>query len=112
MTSRDIAKVVRYWREAAEHDLDTARSLFRTGRYDYCLFLCHLSLEKLLKALVTRKLKEHAPFTTEELYDLDRDPTEQHNIAADEPVRCARLRQRLAAWTEANNRQYAPLGGS
>jgi len=68
MTSRDIAKVVRYWREAAEHDLDTARSLFRTGRYDYCLFLCHLSLEKLLKALATRKLKEHAPFTHNLLY--------------------------------------------
>jgi hypothetical protein len=45
MTSRDIAKVVRYWREAAEHDFETARSLFRTGKYDYCLFLCHLSLE-------------------------------------------------------------------
>jgi lipoteichoic acid synthase len=43
----------------------------------------------------------------EELYDLDRDPTEQHNLAAAEPQRSARLRQRLAAWTEANRRQYA-----
>jgi arylsulfatase A-like enzyme len=42
----------------------------------------------------------------EELYDLDRDPHEQHNIAAEEPQRCVRLRQRLAAWTEANRRQY------
>jgi len=43
---------------------------------------------------------------TEELYDLARDPLEQHNMASLEPARCARLRQRLAAWTEANRRQY------
>ena len=42
----------------------------------------------------------------EELYDLDRDPDERHNLATVEPQRCARLRQRLAAWTEANWRQY------
>jgi arylsulfatase A-like enzyme len=42
----------------------------------------------------------------EELYDLDADPTEQHNLAAAQPNRSARLRQRLAAWTDANRRQY------
>ena len=42
----------------------------------------------------------------EELYDLDRDPMEQRNLAAQQPDRCARLRQRLAAWAEANRRQY------
>ena len=42
----------------------------------------------------------------DELYDLDRDPQEQHNLAASQPERTARLRQRLAAWTEANRRQY------
>ena len=43
---------------------------------------------------------------TEELYDLVRDPDEQRNLASSQPDRCARLRQRLAAWTEANRRQY------
>jgi arylsulfatase A-like enzyme len=42
----------------------------------------------------------------EELYDLSRDPTEQHNVASQQPERSARLRQRLAAWTDANRRQY------
>jgi arylsulfatase A-like enzyme len=42
----------------------------------------------------------------QELFDLDRDPTEQHNLADAEPERCVRLRQRLAAWAEANRRQY------
>jgi arylsulfatase A-like enzyme len=43
---------------------------------------------------------------TEELYDLGRDPNEQHNVAKEQPELTARLRQRLAAWTEANRRQY------
>ena len=43
---------------------------------------------------------------TDELYDLERDPNEQHNLAKAEPQRTVRLRQRLAAWTEANRRQY------
>jgi arylsulfatase A-like enzyme len=42
----------------------------------------------------------------EELYDLSQDPTEQQNLAGAQPERCARLRQRLAAWTDANRRQY------
>jgi phosphoglycerol transferase MdoB-like AlkP superfamily enzyme len=43
---------------------------------------------------------------TDELYDLERDPSEQRNMASAQPDRCARLRQRLAAWAEANRRQY------
>jgi arylsulfatase A-like enzyme len=46
----------------------------------------------------------------EELYDLDADPTEQHSLAESQPARCARLRQRLAAWADANRRQYDRVG--
>jgi arylsulfatase A-like enzyme len=42
----------------------------------------------------------------EELYDLSRDPSEQRNLAAEQPARAARLRQRLVAWTDSNRRQY------
>ena len=59
---------MRYWLEVAVHDLETADSLFRTGKYDYCLFLCHLSLEKLLKALVVHAIREHPPLTHNLLY--------------------------------------------
>ena len=48
----------------------------------------------------------------DELYDLDRDPNEQQNLAMAQPERCARLRQRLAAWTEANRRQYLRASGA
>jgi arylsulfatase A-like enzyme len=47
----------------------------------------------------------------EQLYDLDRDPAEQQNVALQHPDRCARLKRRLAAWTEANRRQYANVTG-
>ncbi len=46
---------------------------------------------------------------TEQLFDLDRDPLEQRNLASSEAERCARLRQRLAAWVEANRQQYERL---
>jgi hypothetical protein len=45
-------------------------------------------------------------------YDLDYDPNEQTNLATAEPERCARLRQRLAAWTEANRLQYGRAEGA
>ena len=48
---------------------------------------------------------------TEELYRLDLDPTEQRNVAPAERARCTRLRQRLAAWAEANRRQYVRADG-
>lgn len=68
MTSKDISKIINYWLEASTHDLEVARSLFRTGKYDYCLFLCHLMLEKILKALVTKVERNHPPYTHNLLY--------------------------------------------
>jgi|WetSurMetagenome_2_1015567.scaffolds.fasta_scaffold266145_2 HEPN domain-containing protein len=46
---------IKYWRESAQHDLDSAESIFDTGRYDWCLYVAHLSLEKLLKAIFVDK---------------------------------------------------------
>jgi arylsulfatase A-like enzyme len=43
---------------------------------------------------------------TDELYDLLRDPEEKRSVSADQPERSLRLRQRLAAFAEANRRQY------
>ena len=42
---------------------------------------------------------------TDELYNLAHDPDEQHRVTGEEQ-RATRLRQRLAAWAEANRRQY------
>ena len=47
----NLQEHIKYWLESAEHDLQTAETLFANGRYDWCLFLAHLVLEKTLKAL-------------------------------------------------------------
>ena len=42
---------IKYWVTSSLHDLELAASLYKLNHFDYCLFLSHLSLEKLLKAL-------------------------------------------------------------
>jgi HEPN domain-containing protein len=59
----DVKKTIIYWCKGADYDLETAESLFESGRYPYALFFGHLALEKLFKALVVKKAKEHAPYT-------------------------------------------------
>jgi len=38
-------------------------AMFQTEKYPYALFFGHLAIEKLLKALVVKQTKEHAPYT-------------------------------------------------
>jgi len=42
---------IKYCLESALHDLDTAESMFASAKYDWCLFIGHLVLEKTLKAV-------------------------------------------------------------
>lgn len=46
----DIKEHIEFWIDSADNDLDTAETLFAAGKYDWCLFLGHLVLEKALKA--------------------------------------------------------------
>jgi HEPN domain-containing protein len=57
----DTHRIIRYWIESAEKDWDLARNLFKLKHYAYCLFFCHLTTEKLLKALVVQKTGKQAP---------------------------------------------------
>lgn len=59
----DSKKTISYWLEGAEYDLGVAHAMFKTKKYPYALFMGHLSLEELLKALVVKRTKSHAPFT-------------------------------------------------
>jgi len=52
-----------YWLDSAKHDLDTAQDLFDKGRYDWCLFIGHLVLEKTLKGFFIKSTGDTAPFT-------------------------------------------------
>lgn len=59
----DAEKTVKYWLNSAAYDMKTGRSLLREKRFPYALFFGHLALEKVLKAVVVKKTKEHAPHT-------------------------------------------------
>jgi HEPN domain-containing protein len=59
----DVDKTLKYWLEGAAYDLETAKSLLESKRFPHALFFAHLSLEKVLKALVVKSTKEHAPYT-------------------------------------------------
>ena len=52
---------IKYWRESAQHDLKSAESIFNSGRYDWCLYVGHLALEKILKAIFVDKNDNNIP---------------------------------------------------
>jgi HEPN domain-containing protein len=52
---------VRYWQKSARHDLDSAEAMFDAGRFDGCLFVGHLSLEKLLMAIFVHRNESELP---------------------------------------------------
>jgi len=38
---------IKYWLQSANHDLETAESMYQSQKYDWCLFIGYLVLEKL-----------------------------------------------------------------
>ena len=48
-----MEEAVRNWVKSSEYDIRTAEALFRSGRYVYVIFMCHLAVEKILKAVVS-----------------------------------------------------------
>ena len=54
------------WFFQSDYDLETAQFMLQSGRNIYCIFMCHLSLEKALKGLFIKRLNQHPP----ELNDL------------------------------------------
>ena len=56
------------WLATSEYDLETARAMLRTGRRIYVVFMCHLAVEKALKALVVEAQGSEPP----RIHDLER----------------------------------------
>ena len=63
MTIKDLKQLINYWVSSSDDDINVAETLYRSKKYSYCLFFCHLAIEKMLKAVVVAKLREHAPLT-------------------------------------------------
>lgn len=53
---------------SSEYDLATADYMLKTGRYIYVVFMCHLSIEKMLKAIVAEVTDKTPPKTHNLLY--------------------------------------------
>ena len=51
------------WVKSSNYDIKTAEHMLKTGRHIYVLFMCHLSVEKLLKAIYEAALKRVPPKT-------------------------------------------------
>jgi HEPN domain-containing protein len=56
------------WMRQAEYDLETAEIIFERGRYIHAVFMCHLAVEKVLKAYYQFKFSEDPPKTHNLLY--------------------------------------------
>ncbi len=58
----ELKKQIEYWKKASELDLQSALDIYESGKnFHFCLFLCHLSIEKVLKAMVVAETKNFAP---------------------------------------------------
>ena len=54
---------VRNWVESAEYDLGAAEAMLACGKYIYTVFMCHLAVEKALKAKVQSETGRTPPRT-------------------------------------------------
>ena len=59
----DSKEQVSYWLRSSREDLRTADALFSLGRYQHCLFFCHLFVEKMIKAWTVKATGGPAPFS-------------------------------------------------
>lgn len=57
----DIKQNIDYWLKSAAHDMEVAETLFQNKKNDWCLFICHLVLEKTLKAFYVRDNNDNPP---------------------------------------------------
>ena len=51
------------WIKSSDYDIKTAEAMFKAKRFVYVIFMCHLSVEKALKAIVANKSNKIPPKT-------------------------------------------------
>jgi hypothetical protein len=60
------------WFLQSDYDLDVADSMLKTGRNIYCIYMCHLSLEKALKGLYIKRFNKIPPKLHNLLYFVEK----------------------------------------
>ena len=61
-------KAIANWINSSGYDITTAEVMYHGRRYIYVIFMCHLAVEKMLKALVANKINKIPPKTHNLLY--------------------------------------------
>lgn len=61
MNDIDIEKIKDHWNKSSIDDFNTVNKLFKSKSYNWALFVGHISVEKLLKALYVKLHRKHAP---------------------------------------------------
>ena len=54
-------EVIKYWLTGSKEDFDSAEILYKNKKYHHALFFCHLSIEKMLKAIIVKSTKTAPP---------------------------------------------------
>jgi HEPN domain-containing protein len=49
------------WMNDAQYDLESAETMLQAGRYFFVVFMCHLAIEKLLKAVIVENTGSQPP---------------------------------------------------
>lgn len=65
-------EIYKEWYFQSDYDLETAFDMFKSGRTVYCIFMCHLSLEKALKGLLIKKTGEFPSKTHSLMYFVEK----------------------------------------
>ena len=55
--------IINYWLETSQKDYNTMLNLYESKDYHWCLFIGHLVIEKLLKAIYVKNIAEMVPRT-------------------------------------------------
>jgi len=63
MSISDPERIINHWVEGSDDDHSTMMAMFEAGRYGWALFMGHLMMEKLLKALYVKVNNGHPPYT-------------------------------------------------
>jgi len=63
-----VKQETRNWLDMAEYDLATAKQMLKTGRFVYVIFMCHLAIEKTMKAIVCEEINKVPPKTHDLIY--------------------------------------------
>ena len=61
-TEPNIEKIVEHWIDSANKDFNTMINLYNSKDYHWSLFIGHLVIEKLLKAVYVKKHEKHSVF--------------------------------------------------